>query len=121
MNAKDFADLRGKFNEECEALLLTKGQDYTSNADRLSNFKEVAAMIGVSPLQVWAVYALKHWFAILNYVKRGKVESEAIESRFADERNYIDLGYGLLHDVPTQAETPACDKTQLTQAYMDGY
>ena len=95
MNAVQFEKCRAELNAACEQLLLTKGADYTSNKDRMSNFKEVAAFIGVSPMQVWAVYMLKHLFAVMSYIRKGQTASEPVETRFQDLRNYIDLGYGL--------------------------
>lgn len=95
MDRKTFNNTRLSLNEYCEQLLDVKGNDYTTGGDRLDNFKKVAEMVGVTPLQVWAVYSMKHIFALLKYVRSGAVQSEPIEGRFADARNYIDLGYGL--------------------------
>ena len=80
-------------------LLKVKGDDYTRHEpDRLSNFKRAAAGLGISPLQVWAVYASKHWDALLAFVKTGKAESEAIEGRFDDLANYLYLGEALIKE-----------------------
>jgi hypothetical protein len=107
MDNATFVKVRTELNDECESLLLKKGADYTMNEDRLSNFKEVAALIGITPLQVWAVFTLKHFFSIMNFVKSGKLQSESIESRFQDVRNYTDLGYGLVKEaVKTDPRQP---------------
>lgn len=104
MDRKTFNNNRLSLNEYCEQLLDVKGNDYTTGGDRLDNFKKVAEMVGVTPLQVWAVYSMKHIFALLKYVRSGAVQSEPIEGRFADARNYIDLGYGL-HVERVQSQT----------------
>jgi len=84
---------------EQDKLLDIKGHDYTQgNGDRLFNFKEVATMTGLTPLQVWSIYWLKHVFAICTFVKDGKVRSEAIDSRFYDENNYNLLGLALIQE-----------------------
>lgn len=76
-----------------------KGADYASQEDRLSNFKEQAKKLGLRPLQVWAVYANKHWDAINAYVKNnGQLESEPIESRVHDILVYSILLLGLIED-----------------------
>lgn len=100
MTKKHFNQFVKQFHREQEKLLLTKGHDYTmGNDDRLLNFKEVASLTGMTPLQVWSVYWLKHIFAICTYVKYGKVSSEGIESRFLDEANYNLLGLALIQDI----------------------
>lgn len=82
-----------------DALLKAKGADYTRHsADRLSNFKRNAEAIGVSPLIVWAVYAGKHWDAIMAFIKTGKTESEALTGRFDDLVNYLYLLEGLVSE-----------------------
>ena len=77
-----------------------KGHDYTAgNDDRLINFKEVGKRAGVSPLQCWLVYFLKHVDSICTRVSTGKQESgEPIEGRIADIRNYALLGLALIKE-----------------------
>jgi hypothetical protein len=84
-------DVFGRVLAKCADTMILKGQDYTiGNADRLYNFKKVAELTGLSTRQVWSVYACKHLFAILNYVKtEGKSESEPIEGRIVDAINYL--------------------------------
>lgn len=77
----------------------SKGADYASDADRLSNFKDQAAKLGLTPYQVWAVYANKHWDAINAFVRNnGQLESEPIESRVHDILVYSILLLGLIKD-----------------------
>jgi hypothetical protein len=49
-------------------LSTTKGGEYATDDDRLSNFRRNAATLGLSKERVWAVYAAKHWDALLTYV-----------------------------------------------------
>jgi len=89
MDNKVFEELVKKFREEQDSLIIQKGHDYTiANQDRLFNFKFVAELVGITPLQVAAVYWLKHVLAISTFVKTGKLESEGIYSRHLDEANY---------------------------------
>ena len=76
----------------------TKGKDYAGDDDALSNFKAAADRLGVTPEQVWAVYADKHWSAIMAYCSEGKLESEPIESRVKDVIVYCVLLLGLIED-----------------------
>jgi len=79
-------------------ILLTKNADYSNKEDGLSNFKYAAKRLGLTPYQIWAVYAGKHWDAIMAFCRDGKVESEDITLRIHDLRNYAFLLLGLLED-----------------------
>lgn len=99
MTKKKFNKFLKQFHSSQEKLLISKGHDYTQGSDdRFLNFKEVASLTGMTPLQVWAVYWMKHVFAICTYVKFGEVKSEGIEGRFLDEANYNVLGAALLSE-----------------------
>ena len=101
MTNKEFKRLVSGFRKSQDKLILAKGHDYTQgNPDRLHNFKAVARLTGMTPLQVWSVYWLKHVFAICTYIKYGSVKSEGIDERFLDEANYNLLGKALLSDEP---------------------
>ena len=90
-----------------DKLLEEKGADYTRKSeDVLANFKRVAEAANLTPIQVWYVYAAKHWDALSAFVMFGEVKSEAIEGRFHDLRNYLMLGLGIL------AESKHEDKQQ---------
>jgi len=69
----------------------TKGVEYSGNEDVLSDFKEVAAAVGVTPEQALLTYMTKHWRAINSYAQTGAVRSEPIQGRIHDL-----ILYGLL-------------------------
>ena len=99
MRNTEFERFVKKFRKAQDKIILAKGHDYTQgNPDRLHNFKEVARLTGLTPMQVWSAYWLKHVFAICTYVKYGKVKSEGIDERFLDEANYNLLGRAILAD-----------------------
>ena len=88
-------DARGRQDK----LLTVKGNDYTRHEeDRLSNFKRSGAALGLSPMQVWAVFINKHIDAVMAYVKTGRTESESIQGRLDDIVNYCYLGEALIHE-----------------------
>lgn len=103
MNLSDFETFADKFMEEQRAILKAKGADYAGNNDRLSNFKEVAKLLGTKPEHEWGTYALKHVFAILSWIRTGHVESEGLRGRFLDLANYAILGAALAEDVAYEA------------------
>lgn len=76
----------------------TKGREYATDKDTLADFKEVAADVGITPLQCWATYVKKHERAIDSYIREGSVKSEAIEDRILDVVVYHLLLYGLIRD-----------------------
>lgn len=77
-------------------VLEAKGADYAWKGDRLSNFREIATLLGVHPMEVWAVYMMKPLIPLLKMAIHGKLESEPWEDRFVDVHNYADLGYAIM-------------------------
>jgi len=96
MNATRLKKLLEEMIQHEETVLTDKGTDYASNEDRLSNFKVLADLLGLTPIQVWGVYCFKHLLAVASYVRNGQVESEPIEERITDVRNYMVLGNALI-------------------------
>ena len=79
-----------------------------------AGFKQGAIRIGLTPLQVWAIYFYKHIAAIETYVKNGSVSSEPIEGRIADAINYLILLRALIEEtkgVPQNGSTIALHNT----------
>ena len=84
----------------------SKRKDYTrgeGHKDALKNFKQVAEYTGLDPLEVWMVYASKHWDSICSYIKNG-TESEPIRERYCDLLNYLELGYALIKEKEDDGE-----------------
>lgn len=98
MNNKRFHQVVERMISKCQDTLLKKGTDYSSDTDRLSNFKEAAKRKGITPYQVLGVYMDKHVTAVDNFISRGKLESEPIEDRLMDIINYCMLLVALIED-----------------------
>ena len=77
-----------------------KQQEYTNkNSDVLNNFKQTSKIIGIEPMQVWAVFFNKHIQAILTHSGDPNMhQAEPIESRYCDAINYLFLGFSLIID-----------------------
>jgi hypothetical protein len=93
-----FWRLRGELDNLCVEILNSKGVDIARHkelGDRLGNFRRIALLLGVEPREVWVTYFLKHVDVLIRWATTGGVESEPLEGRFADARNYIDLGYAI--------------------------
>lgn len=102
MNRQDYNEMRDEVIETIFELNTKKGADYAGDEDALGNFKDAARMLGISPEQVWAVYAHKHISAIMSFCQKGQVESEPIEGRIHDVMVYCVLLLGLIEDRKAQ-------------------
>lgn len=88
--------------EEVLPLNDTKGVDYAENDDRLANFKQIAAQTGITPFQVWAVYAGKHSDSIFKAIRRNPTlpvkKGEPLSENIKDVIAYHLLLLGLLKE-----------------------
>lgn len=108
MNAEVLAGIKNKARARQDAIMNAKQPDYTRHeSDVLSNFKRAALATGLTPMQVWAVFTLKHIDAIMAFVKTSKIESESLQSRFDDVANYLLLGEALISEI--QHPTPVVE------------
>ena len=102
MNQAEFTKLVDSQLEECRRVLVTKGEAYAGNVDRLANFKRNAADLGLTPFQIWSVYAFKHIDTIKIAIKTNPQspvdKSEGLDGRITDAINYLLLLKSLLHD-----------------------
>lgn len=80
-----------------------KGGEYAGDVDRLANFRHNATALGLPMESIWAVYAAKHWDALMQYV-RDKNEGtsrdrlEPIEGRVDDLLVYLLLFKAILRE-----------------------
>lgn len=75
--------------EKINSLSTLKGGEYAGDTDRLANFRRNGTALGLTMEQVWAVYAAKHWDAVMQYVKdlgegKTRVRAEPIAGRLDD-------------------------------------
>lgn len=74
----------------------TKGAEYAGDIDRLANFRRNGERLGLPMESVWAVYATKHWDAIMQYVMdlntgKARKRSEPLAGRVDDMITYLIL------------------------------
>jgi len=100
MNQPDYDAAIAELNQRALDIATAKRPGYTgASTDVLHNFKWVANALGLTPMQVWAVYFLKHVTAITSYAKDPSIpQAEALDGRFCDAKNYLDLGYGIMRE-----------------------
>lgn len=88
---KDLEVMQQRLLEMELACMRTKGAEYThGQEDRLSSFREISQLTGVSMLKVCFVFLTKHFQSVANFAGAEKVESnESLESRIVDLRLYL--------------------------------
>jgi hypothetical protein len=94
-----------EFNEFAEKqadIMLKKGNDY-ANEDRLSNFKLVAQITGLTPEQVIMVFIATKTVRLGNLIASGKApNNESIEDNLLDSSNYNQLLNMIRNDKTTK-------------------
>lgn len=103
MEDNTFRELRKAHTTERFELCDAKAKDYAQAHDRLWNFKQLAGLLNLPTHMVWAIYFMKHVFAILKYCREGHVDSEPIRGRIYDAQNYLDLLLALDADLQLDA------------------
>lgn len=82
--------------QQIQKLGTLKGGEYAGDVDRLANFRRNATALGVNMETVWAVYAAKHWDALMQFIQdkqKGKTRErlEPIDGRVDDLLVYLIL------------------------------
>jgi hypothetical protein len=100
MTLEEFDKVAASLNDLADQIVVKKRPDYTQqDTDVLANFKRAAHDAGITPLQAWLVHFQKQYSAVARYVANPTCEpSESITSRFADLRNYLQLGFALYNE-----------------------
>ena len=92
MTNKDFLETIEERHRQCLSTLEFKSSIYASDNDRLSNFKDVAAMNNVSSQEaLWGMVS-KHIVAVKNQTKSGHIPTKKwIKEYLGDIINYMYL------------------------------
>lgn len=113
MNADDRRSIIERLQQAEMDMIRTKGREYTGGAepgnekDTLHNFKDVARQTGMTPLQCWGVYFLKHISSITTFIaspEREQEMAEPIDGRIIDARTYLGLLQCLIEEQRTEHE-----------------
>ena len=86
-----------------------KGGEYSGDDDRLANFRRNAQALGVNKETVWAVYAAKHWDALMQFIKdkqagTERTRLETLEGRVYDLIVYLILFAAMLDEASADEE-----------------
>ena len=90
MIAKDFNDVVRAQLDYCKQLLITKGQEYSLEEDRLLVFKRAAALQGESPKQALCGMLAKHIISIYDMCMSDQTFDDAKwTEKITDSMNYL--------------------------------
>ncbi len=100
---EDFAILIKETIEEIKNLSTLKGGEYAGDIDRLANFRRNGEALGLPMEIVWAVYAAKHWDAVMQFIQdlntgKERKRLEPIEGRVDDLLVYLILFKAMLQE-----------------------
>jgi hypothetical protein len=102
MNSKDFDQIVNDRVTAIQKTLASKAKEYSSDADRLHNFKEAARIEGVHPITALKGMMLKHIVSCNDICKKyieGGIESTGmLNEKFGDYINYLILLEALLKE-----------------------
>ena len=117
MDHEEYYQIRKELLEFAEEVAAPKREEYTGQSqDILYNFKRIANRLGMSPLQVWAVYFNKHVDSVNTFIKGTDSVSESMGSRFADMLNYLFLGISLIIE-EEESKLPSQSPKEESQAF----
>ena len=92
MNNDKFNALLDEQLERCRNLLIKKNEEYATNTDRLSNFRQPSSLMRMHPAEVAFCYDAKHIASIQKIVhelSEGKVPSKEMwQEKITDYLNY---------------------------------
>jgi hypothetical protein len=106
MHAQRMDEIQEALFDRIREIRQSKGREYATEEDTLSDFKDVAAEAGTTPLQVWLTYVKKHERAVDTYIREGSTKSESIQDRVLDIVVYHILMLGLIEDLDPLVNEP---------------
>lgn len=89
--------------DQINKLSTLKGGEYAGDDDRLANFRRNGERLGLPMETIWAVYAAKHWDAVMQFIQdqnTGKTRErmEPLEGRLDDIIVYCILFKAMLKE-----------------------
>ena len=99
MNSTEFNPIVHAQIERCKNVLGLKAEEYATDDDRLHNFKQAAALQGVSPREALAGFMAKHTVSIYDMIQSAEAYTlELWEEKITDHINYLLLLDAALKD-----------------------
>lgn len=122
MNNKEFTKIVENRCEAIKACLIRKGEEYSSNEDRLHNFFEAAKLMRTTPEEALLGFLTKHLVSIIDIIKnveKGKIPTEeTVSEKLMDAENYLILLEALLTERRNMANKNFLNEVLTTKAYQ---
>ena len=103
MNHKDFTDVVARRMQQCNNTLLLKNAEYSSDKDKLHNFKRAAEVLGCSPVDALMGMKVKHTVSIMDILAKINAgflpDIELWDEKLGDEINYLLLLDGMVREL----------------------
>jgi hypothetical protein len=99
MSPEDFKGLFESQMSMCSDTLLKKGKEYSTDEDKLYNFKVAAGLQGILPKEACAGFMAKHTVSIYDMCRSGGTfTDEQWNEKITDHINYLILLRALVYE-----------------------
>lgn len=103
MNNKDFDKLLKRRLELTKKILGSKGAEYSTNSDKLYNFKRAGELYRKSPIEMLSGMKAKHDVSVIDMIEKAqngiKPSKKLIDEKIGDSINYLILLEALLNEM----------------------
>jgi hypothetical protein len=97
MTHKEFEQAYGQLSDFSRSLLFRKSAEYSTEADKLHNFKQAAELQGVSNKKALGGMMAKHTISVYDMINSNKPQpTELWREKLADSINYLYLLWALV-------------------------
>lgn len=77
--------------QKCEKILIDRNSQYSSNTDRLHNFKVGAQLLGIKTYQFALSLMTKQWISLMDFQNGKEYSIVLLEEKIIDTINYLIL------------------------------
>ena len=118
MTHDQFMQFVRNYSLESYEIFDDRKEAYSQDDDRLSQFFELAADEGITPMRALMDMAKKHWSMAMNLAKNGSTDLRLWNACCMDLHNYALLLAAVVHDERIQG-TPGPLATKLTRGPVE--
>lgn len=121
MHNNQFTEVTLGLLDECKELLIRKGEDYSTNEDRLDSFKSAEQFTSLTQWQCWEALFFKHIQSLRTYFRSGRKQlNEDIHHRIRDSINYLILLEAMIVEEKTEDKEGPID-ANASEAVDEGF
>lgn len=107
MNNSEFSEVVDEQLDVCKSLLVAKGREYSTESDKLHNFKVSAELQGVTQRQALGGMMAKHTVSIYDMIQSANDFAAPIwNEKITDHINYLLLLQGIVTEERNNRQKP---------------